>query len=1267
VTRRGLILLAGATLSLVLSLDSQALAAKTLVSTIGSATAGVSGGFFNSPRSVAVNQSGAGGVPAGSFYVVDAANNRVQQFGPTGMFVRAWGWGVKDGEAEFQICAKAENCKAGKGGAGAGQFGFGGAQGIAVDQSNGNVYISDQVNNRISVFRATGAFLGAFGWKVMTAAPAEQLQFCTSATGCQAGSSGPGAGQFAGGVGNLAVAPSGSPNAGDVYIANKIERRVDEFRPKIEGGFVTDVTFVGGFGWGSSTGAAEFQVCTSSCVVPAAAGAGLGQFGANSPSDVTIDSEGKIFALDIANKRVQEFSATPEPLTAAFGAVALGEVFDNGATKGELQNVAVDTSSVPNHILVSGKRSANANQIAIAELDHAGNNALGAGLAHGSDLTITAATGLADASAALGGNLYLASNNGGHRVFVLNEVPIIEPVTTFTGTTAIFKGQVVSNEIPVNYHFEYSTDGLSWIRVPTTDTGAGSAPGTIAVEQEVSGLTGLQFYRVRLVQNRPLGGGTAVSTESTFTTEAAAPAIAGAVASNVTDSTATLNADLDPQNEATTYHFEYGTADCAANPCASSPSIEAVGGGFRPVAQSVTGLQPSTVYHFRLVATNATGTTTGPDRTFVTFAPGAKLPDSRAYELVSPADTGAIQPGAAALGEADGIDCFATSLTTETGESFVFTAEGGSLPGANATGYRDPYEAIRGPSGWVTHLVGPSGVESQRPAAGHCFSADHGYSTFQTGMAPFDSGSLVVNGQRTSYVRDPDGSFELIGKGSINTDPGANVKWISAGGGHTIFTSELQLEPEAPESIGPGTGQFLAVPVDAIYDRTPDGMTHVASLLPNNEAPPPGTTTFYQGTSRDGSAVVFKLEEDEFGEGGKTTMYERRDNSITVPVVTGASIGTATFAGVSSGGDKVFYVEPDELGQPSNSHIGKLFAFDADTQETTLITPGGSASFVNVSTDGSHVYFVSPEQLDGEQGTLGEPNLYLWESASEVVHFIATLAEQDIQGGETESSLANWTRSAVNPNMNVTFGPANDPSRITPGGDVFVFESHADLVPPFEVDGHTAIYRYDAGSQGLTCVSCNPEGAPTATDAHLQGISGRESTSALVEIPNVTSNGQVVFYETTESLVPADVNNALDVYEWNDGEISLISSGRNHLPSRLYAMTPDGHDVFFITNDTLVPEDKSETGSIYDARVDGGFPVSTVPEECEGDACQASVGGPPALTGAGSSVFQGPGNAKSHKVRTKCGKGKKKVRRHRKVRCVRRRDHRRHHGLGGSR
>jgi DNA-binding beta-propeller fold protein YncE len=71
----------------------------SLASTIG-AGAGSGDGQLAFPNAVAVNEA------TKNVYVVDRNNNRVEQFGPSGEFISAWGYGVSDGAKEYEVCTK---------------------------------------------------------------------------------------------------------------------------------------------------------------------------------------------------------------------------------------------------------------------------------------------------------------------------------------------------------------------------------------------------------------------------------------------------------------------------------------------------------------------------------------------------------------------------------------------------------------------------------------------------------------------------------------------------------------------------------------------------------------------------------------------------------------------------------------------------------------------------------------------------------------------------------------------------------------------------------------------------------------------------------------------------------------------------------------------------------------------------------------------------------------------------------------------------------
>jgi hypothetical protein len=752
-----------------------------------------------------------------------------------------------------------------------------------------------------------------------------------------------------------------------------------------------------------------------------------------------------------------------------------------------------------------------------------------------------------------------------------------------------------------------------------------------------------------------------------------APVIMGEAFSGLSTTEATLEGQVNPGGLATHFRFEYVDdatfqADVAESGAghgfdhaskAPVPDAELVAGGASAhVSQGISGLQPATMYHFRIVAENALGVAEGEregaeevEHVFVTYSfAGSGFSNGRAYELVTPPDTNGRLPTATGIGTGDG---FETDLFSPGGPgggpNLIFETVGGSLPGAGGTGAinGDVYQAERGATGWGVSAAEPSGAESQAPSPGG-YSADHRYSFWTTGGGGVnDQGSLVINGKETHYERLPDGSFALIGTGDTGeVDPQARGRWITPGATHLIFTSPVQLAQNAPPR------DTAAAETGTVYDRTSDGVTSVVSLLPEDIPPASATEITYGGASADGSAVAFMVG---------TTLYEHRDQA-TLRVEEGSPV----FAGISRDGNRVFFVKG-----------GNIFAFDADEGTTTPIGSGGESTVVNVSADGSHVLFVSLKRLGG-QGKSGKDNLYVWSDGA--VRFIGTLEHIDVTGQEEGVSgffvggLGLWTTYAFG-RVGPDAGPANDPSRSTADGRFFVFQSRANLTG-YDSEGHPEVYRYDSQEGSLMCVSCNPTLAAAVSGGQLESLSASGNQFApgnsLAPTHNITEDGQEVFFETKDALAPGDVDGAQDVYEWvaeggggcaqPDGCLSLVSSGHSAAADYLYAVSHDGHDVFFRTGDRLLPVDSDATPSIYDARVGGGFPEGE-PSPCQDEACRGSATSPPSLPEIASSGMSGtPPRHRCHGKASRRDRG-------RRVHCKkahRRHRHHKHRG-GGSR
>ena len=816
---------------------------------------------------------------------------------------------------------------------------------------------------------------------------------------------------------------------------------------------------------------------------------------------------------------------------------------------------------------------------------------------------------------------------GATAIHVLSLVPatLTDPVVTnIGGTQADVSATVNPNGGPTPWAIEYSDDGGStWQLGDQGDAGNGTDPVTVS-----AALTGLNAKTAYVVRVR---AETTPSGQTSFTTGAAPPRVVTQPAVDVTTSGARLQGAVDPQASPATYWFEYGTTTQYGSRIPLSQDADAgTGNRYVPASQTLTDLPRDTTYHYRLVARNAEGTVMGDDATLTTTVAkpsdpcanaairaqqhAQRLPDCRAYEMTSPVqkNNGGVAIGNRASDDGDAV-------------GFVMNAATGPQDGAfGAT----PWIAHRTADGWKPLSAAPPIRSEVRGSAGVNsppvdFSNDFSQVFLRTNdpmdpadLEPFTTGNLNFGYDLYAYdpinraarwVSKPDaGTAAAYGAGGSMTYGGR-----SADGHHVLFTTNRILVTGAP-----------FVSNGALYESV-DGAVRPVSVLPNGTLNPTNSALARTPTSmapvagnpaisRDGSRIFWWTASTSAATGA---IYLREDGVRTVAVTAShrtTNNGTSfpgTFLGASADGSRVFFHSTTQLLDVQSGTRG-VYMWERDTTDPL----GGRLTFLAstltisadswpvTSQDGKRFYFKSSTIL-APGAVTGQANLYLWDDGT--LKFVAATG---------------------------TAAPNVDPRvRISADGRYAVFTTERSL-DPRQSAGVNGVYLYDADSGDIACASCRPDGVPGTHDALLRSTSSIYSAILapnLTEPRNVLADGKV-FFQTAEPLQPQDTNAAQDVYEFDHGQVKLLTSGSG-ANSELIDTSADGKSVFFITPNSLVGKDiDGGYPDVYVARVDGGFPEPPpAAAGCSGDDCQGAPAPAVSWAPAGTVLFSGGGNLPS--------------------------------------
>lgn len=1249
---------------------------------------GSGAGQLDEPEGIAADEAN------GDLYVADTHNDRIDEFNSAGKFVMAFGWGVATGAAQLQSCTA--TCQSGLDGAGAGEFES--PQGIAVDNdlassSYGDIFVVDRGNHRIEKFSPSGAFLLAFGGEVDKTTHAD---ICTASSGdtCGAGSTGTGNGQFEpwenSASGDVAIDSSGAVWVGDL-------NRVQRF--EASGAYVSQIDLPGDYGYTrglavDSTGDVYVASGDNGTTFAVRKYDPLGDLlwtvdeRTYNFHALAVDASGDLFVTDATGAGyIYEYNASgTEVLRFAYasqknpnydGIVAyhgtLGEVYVTSTY--ESGEIAAYSTPAPDPVVVAGTNEAspvgNIEATLNAQVDPEG----------------------AETSYHF---QYVDSADFEH-----DDEGFSSPATKTSAVSIVgpnFENDEVSSQVgglaaETTYHFR------------------------ILLSSECEPVA------------HPSRQCTVDGEEATFTTLPPA-SIDATTASRIGFSSAELRAEVNPLGAPTVGYFEYvsealydesGFATAVEVPdVAQGAAALELGSGSsdREVSVGIAGLEPGTSYRYRFVASNSGGTADGPAEVLTTFPVGITgLPDGRVYEEVTPAYKNG--------NFFDPITGFMFGLAEAGGNAVLYPMSGAI--GTSYAGIVDEYVSRHTPGvGWTTTQATsrPFGNELNIEA-GPTFmlpSADFTKFLFAD-QQPFvqgdlkDSLNIFLNedsAREPLWLSAPQIEDPIPALGKSGGSKNYTIVGASPDLGNVYFAYAGTLLPEDAERaahIGAGTddgGEYGAYPW-GFYEWS-GGALREAGTLPDGELSQFGAipaalgamspfsrsqnfqaTDFDNVVSESGSRAFFvspdpndssvtdpsgcksrpsactseppELYMREAGADGthrvalvsQSTLPGSEgkpapDGAVAVASVTGE--GGASYAFASGDGSRVFFASGDRLTEaaPANSAV-KEYEFNVETGALTYL-PGVEGPVVVASRYGSSFLFVNTTRAPWE--------LELWRGGSQggTVEPVAELPE------------ASYFRKGSKVAPRVRF------AHVSVNGEVFVFESDAPI-PGFNDEGEThrpvdeaksplEVFRYDAGSAELNCLSCPPKGIVPDGDAYMSyndfesnvgeeanHKNGEGSDPQTTEEPRgMSADGSRVFFDTPTPLSPEAVNGQRDVYEWENGRAYLISSGAASEESYYLDSSESGGDVFFATSAALVPGDTDGAYDIYDARIpqpgDNPPPVA-VP--CKGSICQGPPSVPQLLGAPASETFSGVGNLAASETQVTPGpKPKAKAKKKKKAR-----------------
>jgi hypothetical protein len=655
--------------------------------------------------------------------------------------------------------------------------------------------------------------------------------------------------------------------------------------------------------------------------------------------------------------------------------------------------------------------------------------------------------------------------------------------------------------------------------------------------------------------------------------------------------------------------------------------------------------------------------------------PSIGLPDCRVYEQVTPVNKGAA------------IDLFPTNpffQFYETRDTGVASEDGNHFLlytlasfGANGESGYNTYVFSRGAGGWGTTGISSEGLGVQSVAPWVFDPVD----LSAVGVEDTVGSTANLAGGNASadqYVRlagPVGGPYATVNASPRISPEQAAVVGASTDLSHIVLESTNHLlapgdggQDEGSHALYEWAGRQLGlvnVNTDGSLVSACGAILGLGNEGYGHNAPEGGTRG---AVSDDGSKIFFTAPDPEATgpgcwEGGASPpeLYMRVSGARTIEI-SAPNLGVndpngmqpAAYVGASADGSRVFFITRTELTADDTTHDPELYEYDTNRGILKRVSRGvsgtadGNVDFVPaVSSDGSTVYFTAYGQLAPGASALppgnGLVNLYRYDTVTETTTYITDVGYYDYPMAASELS-SQWYITALQRPTDVYAEELGLDARAdwytTGDGRYLVFDSYQRLtgydntaapgakcenllsgMP--EPEDCAEVFRYDAAAGSIVCVSCGSPGVHPVEGA-MFARTWLHSPAGVSPRP-VSEDGSYVFFDTNNELVPQATNGVVNVYEWHNGTISLISPPGASGNSFFLGSSAEGKDVFFGTHAQLAPSDTDYAGDVYDARIGGGFLGQAAPA-CTGTGCQGVPAPAPLFAVPASTTFEGAGN-----------------------------------------